>query len=194
MTAPALSTRRYTVADLEQFPDDGKRRELVDGKIVEWGVTTRFHGYFLNALAHILTGYVLEHGLGAVVAGDPLVQVQASVYDARGPDVAFYARHRIPPDRNASSTAVAPDLVIEVLSPTDRAVEVERKIADWLRAGVRLLWYVNPETGVTMVYRGDDIQRVGADDILDGTDVVPGFRLRIRDVLDRFTGLLAPEA
>jgi Uma2 family endonuclease len=125
------------------------------------------------------------------VGGDPLVRILGSAYDARGPDVAFYARERIPRDLRASTTEVAPDFVIEVLSPSDRAGDVEKKIEDWLKAAVRLLWYVNPETGTTTVYHGDSVTRVAADLTLDGTDVVPGFRVRIQDLLDELTALTA---
>ncbi len=57
------------------------------------------------------------------------------------------------------------------------------KVHDWLRAGVRLLWYINPETGATTVYQGRRIALVGADELLDGGDVLPGLQLRLRDFL-----------
>ena len=182
-----------TVDDLAQFPDDSRLRELVDGQLVEWDAPTWFHGYFLNALAHLLTTFVQQRRLGVVVSGDPLVRVQAGERDARGPDVAFYARGRIPRDRSAAATEVAPDFVIEVLSPSDRAGEVERKVEDWLRAGVRLLWYVNPESGLTTVYQGKEVRRVVADQDLNGAEVLPGFRLRIQDVLDELAAPLEPD-
>jgi Uma2 family endonuclease len=118
-----------------------------------------------------------------VVITDALVKVQDSEYDARGGDVTFYRKSRIPSDQRAAATATPPDLVIEVLSPTDRATMVEAKIADWLRAGVQILWYVNPQTGVTTVYEGETIRRVSPEETLDGGTVLPGFALRMADVL-----------
>jgi Uma2 family endonuclease len=190
MVAAQTRLRRYTLADLDAFPDDGKLRELVDGQIVEWDMPTWYHGFILNAIAHLLTSYVLDHDLGAVVGGDPLVSIEGSVYHARGPDVAFYDIQRIPSDFRQPTTTTAPDFVIEVISPSDRATEVERKIADWLRADVRLLWYVNPDAGMTTVYYRKTIQRVAASEVLDGVDVVPGFTLRLTDLFDRLTRLL----
>jgi Uma2 family endonuclease len=181
--ASAVAARRFSVNDLESFPDDGKRRELVDGQVVEWDMANYEHGSLVALLTVLLGIFVRERRLGQLVDADALVKVQQSDFDARGADIAFYRRERIPTDRRASATAEAPDLVIEVLSPTDRAAMVEAKVGDWLRAGVPLLWYVNPQTGVTTVYQRDSIRRVAADQTLDGGDVLPGFALRMADVL-----------
>lgn len=184
-TAPPVP-KRLTVDDLASFPDDGRLRELVDGNVVEWDVTNHLHGFFLAALVATLRVYVRLHRLGRVVGGDPLVRIQSSEHDARGPDVAFYARGRMPRDPRAAATSMVPDFVIEILSPSDRADMVQRKVRDWLRAGVRLLWYVDPETGVTAVYHGGGIRYYDADEPLDGAEVVPGFTLRIRDLMDEW--------
>lgn len=193
MVVAQILPRRYTLADLDGFPDDGNLRELVDGQVVEWDMPTWYHGFILNAIAHLVTSYVLEHHLGAVVGGDPLVSIAGSEYHARGPDVAFYDRQRIPSDFRQSTTTTAPDFVIGVISPTDRAIEVESKIADWLCGGVRLLWYVNPDAALTIVYHHNSIQRVAASELLSGVDVVPGFTLRLTDIFERLARLLPPQ-
>lgn len=180
---------RYTVADLDNFPDDGKLRELVAGQVVEWDVPNRLHGFFMAILAHLITSFVLEHRLGMVLSGDPLIRVQSSEHDARGPDICFYARGRAPRDLTSAVGDSAPDFVVEILSPGDRAGAVQRKVADWLRAGVRLLWYVDPETGSTTVYHAGSIASVGPDEELDGGDVLPGFRLRLRTIYDQLAAL-----
>jgi len=185
------TTARYTIADLDQFPDDGKLRELVDGQIVEWDVTNRLHGYFVGALARLLGNLVADANLGLVLTAAPLIRIQSSEHDARGPDLCFYARGRVPRDLTAAVGDEPPDFVIEILSPTDRAGEVQRKVVDWLRAGVQLLWYVDPDTGITTVYHAGRITSVGPDDDLDGADVLPGFRLRLRTVFDQLAALQA---
>lgn len=191
--APAPA-RRYTIDDLAQFPDDGKRRELVDGRVVEWDVTTVEHGFFIMTFGGFLRVFVLQHRLGIVVGGDPYVRMFGSQYSMRGPDLAFYARGRIPRDPRATATDTVPDLVVEILSPSDRAIDVQEKVHDWLRVGVKLLWYINPESGETVVYRGDRITYVEADEWLDGGDVLPGFTVRVRDVLDEWAALTADDA
>lgn len=182
-TAPEVETKRFTVADLESFPDDGKLRELANGQVVEWDVTNFEHGRLVALLSLLLGQFVRERKLGQVVITDALVKVQNSDFDARGGDVTFYRSARIPSDRRAPATATPPDFVIEVLSPSDRATMVEAKVGDWLRAGVPLLWYVNPQTGVTTVYAGPSIRRVPPEETLDGGTVLPGFTVRMADVL-----------
>lgn len=184
--------KRYAVDDLESFPDDGRLRELVDGQVVEWDVTNLVHGFFLAAFAAILRTFVLQHRLGRVVAGDALVRIRESAHDARGPDIACYARGRMPRGIRAAATVTVPDFVIEILSPSDRAGPVQEKVRDWLRAGVRLLWYVDPDTGTTAVYHAGTVRYIGADEELDGADVVPGFQLRLRELLDELASQEKP--
>lgn len=184
MRIASSQVKRHTVEYLESFPDDGRLRELVDGRVVEWDVTNHVHGFFLMALGALLRTFVVQHHLGRVVGGDALVKIGESDFDARGPDIAFYARGRMPRDSRAAATVTVPDFVIEILSPSDRAGLVQEKVRDWLRAGVRLLWYVDPDTGTTAVYHAGTVRYVGPDDVLDGADVVPGFQLRLRELLD----------
>jgi Uma2 family endonuclease len=189
--AATTASRRYSTDDLGQFPDDGRLRELVDGQVVEWGVANLRHGLVINALAYFLNAFVRPNRLGSVALADSLVRILGSRYNARGGDIAFFARGRLPQDQQASATDVVPDFVIEVLSPTDQPGAVEAKVRDWRRAGVRLLWYVEPENGVTTVYRGDTETSVGPNEALSGDDVLPGFTLRMGDVLDELTAELA---
>ena len=184
MALAAPPTKRLTIADLEQFPDDGKLRELVDGQVVEWDMTTQRHGFLETALAATLHQFVRQHRLGRVGSGEGMVRILGSEHDARGYDLAFFRRGNIPMDLDAAATVATPDLVVELISPSDRADRVLDKVEDWLRTGVRLLWYINPETGVTTVYHGRLVSHVGPDAPLDGLDVLPGFHLRLRDLLD----------
>jgi Uma2 family endonuclease len=186
-----ISTVKHTIADLEQYPNDGKLRELADGQIVEWEAPNRLHGYFMSALARLIGNLVADANLGMVLTGDPLIRIQSSEYGARGPDLCFYHRGRVPRDLTTAVGEEPPDFVIELLSPSDRAGEVQRKVVDWLRAGVQLLWYVDPDSGITTVYHAGRITSVGPDEDLDGADVLPGFRLRLRSVYDQLAALQA---
>jgi Uma2 family endonuclease len=180
-TAP---TRRYSIADLADFPDDGKRRELVNGQIVEWEVTSRRHGFLEAELTSVLRNFVREHHLGTVASGEVYVRIQGSEHDARASDIEFTRRGRLAgDDLDAPAALTVPDFVAEVISPNDRADRVFDKIHDWLRTGVRLLWYVDPETGTTTVYEGDRVRSVAAAELLDGGEVLPGLQLRMADLL-----------
>jgi Uma2 family endonuclease len=187
------ATARYTTADLDSFPDDGKLRELVDGHLVAWDAPNRLHGYFMGALSRLIGNRVAEANLGLILTGDPLIRIQNSEHDARGPDLCFYARGRIPHDLTVAVGEEPPDFVVEILSPTDRAGEVQRKVVDWLRAGVKLLllWYIDPDTGTTIVYHAGWITTVGAVQVVVGADVLPGLRLRLHTVFIQLAALQA---
>ena len=193
MQTVPVASKRYSIDDLGDFPDDGKRRELVDGCVVEWEMPNVRHNFVLNALVVLLNLFARQHRLGTVLPGDTMVRILGSEHDARGADVAFYTRGRFPSDIDASATMNMPDFVIEILSPSDRATDVQEKVRDWLRAGVKLLWYVNPLTGTTSVYEGKQTWHVGADEMLDAAEILPGFTVRMRDVLNELATLESTE-
>jgi Uma2 family endonuclease len=185
MVSTLAPTRRYTVDDLEQFPDDGKLRELVDGQIVEWDMPNWEHSVLEAELGRIIGNFVRAHRLGTVGSGEAMVRILGSAHDARGSDIEFCSRGRRKWAEEARLPAALtpPDLVVEIISPSDRGDRVLDKIRDWLRAGVRLLWYIDPENGNTAVYQDDRITYVTAEETLDGGDVLPGFHVRLADVL-----------
>jgi len=102
----------------------------------------------------------------------------------RGPDIAFIRQERIPDPEPAGYAALAPDLVVEILSPGDRPGEVLAKVADWLSAGSRLVWVVDPDRRVARAYRADGTESVlTAQDALLGEDVLPGFSCQLEAIL-----------
>jgi Uma2 family endonuclease len=185
MVTVQAPTTRYTIDDLADFPDDGKLRELVDGRIVEWDVPNWQHGLFEMELGSILRNFAREHHLGLVASGEVMSRLRGSRHNARGSDIEFRRRGHVPrEDANASATLTVPDMVVELLSPSDRADRVLEKIHDWMTAGVHLLWYIDLETGNTTVYQGGHVSYITAEETLDGGDVLPGFQIRLRDLLD----------
>ena len=189
--AAAPTSRRYTIDDLDQFPDDGRLRELVNGEVVEWDVTDFRHGLVIGLLAQEIGTFARPRRLGSIVLADAYVKILGSREDVRGGDIEFYVRARVPKEQHAPATDIAPDFVVEVLSPTDRASVVQAKVRDWMRTGVKLLWYVDPDSGVTTVYRSMTGTMVGPEEELSAEDILPGFVLRMRDVLDELADELS---
>ena len=108
----------------------------------------------------------------------------ASSAKLRAPDVAFVARERVGVIRERGYAELAPDLLAEVLSPDDRPAEVLAKVADWLAAGTKIFWVVDPERREARVHRQDgSLSILGNDDSLDGEDVLPGLTCPLQDVL-----------
>jgi Uma2 family endonuclease len=127
---------------------------------------------------------VEDGGLGEVATAEAGFLIARSPDTVRAPDVAFIASDRIPPAGTPESYwPFAPDLAIEVVSPTDRWTDVEEKACGWLRAGTRLTWIVDPLSLCVHVRRSSgSVLHLCEDDVLDGEDVVPGFSVRIGDL------------
>jgi Uma2 family endonuclease len=168
-----------TAAELLARGDDG-RWELVAGEPRERASPNFAHYRVTGRMQGHLFPFVEEHGLGVV--GPELSILFATDPDTvLIPDLAFVRADRIPPeDQQTGLAQVVPDLVIEVLSPANTAFEMDEKIRVYLRAGVRLVWIVNPKRRSVTVYAGDGTLRsVLPGGVLDGGDVLPGFALAI---------------
>jgi Uma2 family endonuclease len=105
--------------------------------------------------------------------------------NVRSPDVSFVAANRFENDEAPEGFCpLAPDLAVEVLSPSDDVREVLDKVGEYLQAGVRLVWVIDPKARRATRYRSlNDVRTLGPDDALDGEDVVPGFRCPLSEIL-----------
>jgi Uma2 family endonuclease len=169
--APAL----MTAEDLLHTSFPNKQVDLVRGVPVVREPPGLRHGRVAVELAVQLVTHVRAQDLGQVYveAGFKLARDPDTV---RGPDIAFISRARLPDPEPVGYPDLAPDLVIEIVSPGDRPGEVLAKVADWLSASTRLVWVVDPERRLARMYRQDGTEQfVTADQALDGEDVVPGF-------------------
>jgi Uma2 family endonuclease len=164
------------------IPD--KRVELVRGVLVVSEPPGYLHGEITARLARILGNYAEAQDLGQVLAGDAGFKLAADPDTVRGPDVAFIRRERLPHPSPMGYAALAPDLVVEVLSPSDRPGEMLVKVGDWLEAGARLVWVIDPERRIARVYRQDGSESTIADaGHLDGEDVLTGFTCGLDAIL-----------
>lgn len=156
------------------LPD--KRVELVRGVLVVREPAGGRHGRVAMNVALELGNYVRAHQLGVVYAAETGFTLARQPDTVRAPDVAFVRRERLPTPEPLGFPELAPDLVALVLSPDDRPGQRLAKIADWLSAGTRLVWVIDPERRQARVYRHDGTERiVSGAETLDGEDVVPGF-------------------
>lgn len=138
------------------------------------------HGDVANLAAYYLTHYVLQHDLGRVYAADTGFWLGTDPDTVRAPDAAFIRKDRVPKQYPKSYLRIVPDLVIEVISPDDRHRQVLDKVGQWLEAGCRLVWVVDPPNRTVHVYRpGKTVEVLHDTDLLDGEDVVPGFSLPV---------------
>src|SRR5213596_1155533 len=173
-----------TAADVERMSMPGKQVELVRGQLVVREPSGTWLGAIAANLAYLLGDFVRRHGLGLVFAQDTGFKIGSDPDTVRAPDVAFVGRERAGLIRKRGYAELAPDLLAEILSPDDRPAEVLAKVADWLAAGTKLVWVVDPERLEVRVYGGDgSLSVLHESDALDGEEVLPGFRCPVRDVL-----------
>lgn len=179
---PAMAL--LTAEDLERLNLPNKRTELVRGALIVREPAGYEHGVVAARLAIRLGGHVEAHRLGVVLAAETGFTLFRAPDTVRAPDVAFISTARLPRDRVRGFAELAPDLVVEVLSPGDSAGEVAEKIDDWLSAGSRLVWIVDPARRSARVHRANGaVLPLTEADAFDGEDVVPGFRCALSDLL-----------
>jgi Uma2 family endonuclease len=166
------------------MPDDGFRYELVRGELRKMAAAGYIHGRVVMNLSTPLDQYVRAHNLGTVCAAETGFKLASNPDTVRAPDVAFIRRERVEEVGDVGGYwPGAPDLVVEVISPSDTYSEVEEKILEWLEAGVRLVIVANPRKRVITVYRSlTDITVLTEHDVLSGGDVVPGWTMLVRHV------------
>src|SRR5215813_9074251 len=183
----ATTVTHYTPEDLLALPDYG-RLELIDGQLVERKMGAKSSLAATNLLG-LVWHFVRSNNLGLVFQADCGYQIFAEEPGrVRFADASFIRRGELPEDRVPQGHChVAPDLVIEAVSPNDTAYEVEDKIAQWLSAGVRLVWVLYPETQRVQVHRANGtITKLQSEEQLAGEDVIPGFQCPVAEI---FQGL-----
>ncbi|HUT36780.1 MAG TPA: Uma2 family endonuclease [Planctomycetota bacterium] len=181
----ATTAEITTAEQLLQAPDLGPC-ELVRGELIMVSPAGYAHGSIAGRITRALANFVEAKGLGDVLSAEPGFLIARDPDTVRAPDVAFVRADRIPAGEKARFFEGAPDLAVEVLSPNDRASEVNAKVQDWLDAGCPMVWVVDPATRTVSVYRGrTEIAVLGATDTLSGGDVLPGFTLPVADILTR---------
>ena len=181
--------RVYSADDLwnrshEQGSTD-RRFELVKGAIIEVSPAGGEHGDIASEFNLLVRLHVKQYRLGYVTAAETgyiLFTDPVEGDTVRAPDVGFVAAERLPNGLPKSYIPVPPDLAIEVVSPNDKAGDIERKIEDYLRAGIPLFVFVYADTRTFMVYTRSQVFRLTENDTFDAGDVLPGFRITVRDV------------
>ncbi|MEO8435808.1 MAG: Uma2 family endonuclease [Pyrinomonadaceae bacterium] len=181
-------TKPITAEELLAMPDDGYRYELVKGELIRMPPPPGHkHGLVAMRIAGPLHQYVESNNLGVVYAAETGFKIEEDPDTVRAPDVAFLRRERIEAAGDVKGYwRGAPDLAVEVLSPSDRVTAVEEKVQKWLEAGTRMVWVVSPKLHTITVYRSlSDIVLLTEKDSLDGGEIVPGFRIALAEVFGR---------
>lgn len=162
-------------------PDDGRRTELVRGRIVEMPSPTPAHGFYCLNIGSILREYVRQKDLGRVVSNDSGVQTQRGPDTIRGADVAYYSFSRVPRGPLPTGYWPAPELVFEVRSPSDRWQAISAKAGEYLAAGVLVVCVLDPETRTVGIYTADAFpSRRTMNEELTLPEVFPDFNVPVQ--------------
>ena len=184
-----MSTRTrktlFTAEELLRLSRGRSRYELVQGELFEMAPAGAKHGRSAVRANMLLGTYVQANQLGETFAAETGFILARNPDTVRAPDACFVSAERLPPgELPASFLDIAPDLVVEVLSPEDTAGEVQQKVSEWLAAGTRLVWVIDPRRRSATVYRPlGDPQYLSENDVLGGEDVIPGFTCQVRDLV-----------
>lgn len=179
MPTPTLLTGE----DLLRMREDGKRYELARGELIEKSPPGIEHGKRSGRIVRLLDEFVEDHDLGTVTV-ESGYYLERDPDTVRGPDVAFISKERLDPDAEVLGFGdIVPDLAVEVISPSDTYAEVTAKVNEYLSAGVRMVWVVDPAFHRVTVYPGGVI--LSDDDTLSGGEVVPGFSVPLPRLFSR---------
>jgi Uma2 family endonuclease len=173
-----------TAEDLFNLPPDNLRHGLIRGELTTMPPTGGEHGVRAFKIALQFGKFLGAHPIGVGLGAGTGFRVAHDPDTVLAPDCAFVRADRIPPVKDRKKFwPLAPDLAVEVLSPSDLASEVLEKIDEWLEAGTRLVWVIDPEKKRVTVYApGRQPRTLRAADTLSGEDVLPGLELAVADI------------
>ena len=176
--------RPVRLAEYERLRDPDNRLSVVRGMLVREPRPAYGHGLFQAGIAARLRAHAVGSRLGQVVTDVGFIVVPEPL-TVHAPDVAFVAQGRIADDPVAvGHPRIAPDLVVEIVSPGERAADLHEKVVDFLDAGTRLAWVVHPRVRQVVEWRSlAEIRVVRRDDLLDGGEVLSGLCVTVDELL-----------
>jgi Uma2 family endonuclease len=177
-----VAQTRATVEDVLRLADAGERYELIDGELVPISPTGFEHGDVELYAGPLFANHARSRRLGKAVGGEVLFRLGPSGTVARAPDIAFVRRERLLGIDLTGPFNGAPDLAVEIVSPTDTAMELQKKVETWLEYGTLAVLVMYTESQHVVLWRERGAIRLSGDGVLDLDPALPGFRCPIRDL------------
>ena len=186
-TAVSKAIGRLSVREFAAHPAGSGPGELVRGNLRVMTPASGAHGRVAGAIFAAVNAFMEEWELGVCFPNNTGFELPALENTVRSPDMAFVRADRLPTNGIGSGyVALGPDLVVEVLSPSETASDLEEKLRDYRIAGTRLAWIIDPDKPVVVVRAVDAPERwLGIGDVLDGSTVLPGFSVPVARLFAR---------
>jgi len=164
-------------------PEDGSQQELVRGEIITMPPPGGMHGVTCSKVDRKIGGFVDAGAGGTLACNDAGFITERGPDSVRGPDISYWSKDRLK-EVPVGYIEIAPDLLVEVLSPSNTSKKIRVKLAEYFARGVRLVWVIAPEDRTLTIYRTPDEGRVLHESAtVTGEDVLPGFSCRVSDLL-----------
>ena len=181
---PEVAARRLTAEDFFDLDIHDAKSELVLGEVVRMTPAGGEHGVVALRIGARLLTFVEERQLGVVCAAETGFLVSRDPDTVRAPDAAFVSREKMgegaPPKK---FWPFAPDLAVEVVSPSETAESIQQRVGDWFAAGVRAVWLLDPGLAAVHVYRSaTDVRILLKGEVLSGEEVLPGFTCPVAEL------------
>jgi Uma2 family endonuclease len=183
-----MSTIARKLLTAEEFfllpaPSDGSQQELVRGEIITMPPPGGLHGATCSRTDRKLGAFIDGGPGGVLVCNDTGFITERAPDSVRGPDLSYWTKERLQ-EIPVGYIEIAPDMLVEVLSPSNTSKQIRAKLQEYFARGVRLAWVIAPEDRTLTIYRTLDEGRVLHENAtVTGEDVLPGFTCRVSDLL-----------
>ena len=182
-TKPKRMTAEQFFLWATQPQNAGRNVELDAGEVIEVPSPIREHAYYCWVLIKVLTEYVIKRGSGHLLTNDCGIIVEREPDTVRGADVMLFLRSADEKDFASKYVEDIPDLIVEVISPSDTAKRINRRVAQYLERGIPLVWLIDFEQYTISVCRPNEYPKVlDETDELSGNGVLPGFSCKVADL------------
>jgi len=184
-TTPVRSRARQITGDELLAMGDIGPCELIDGRIVRMNPTSLQHGDIELALGSALRDFVRKRRLGRVISGEVGIYTRRGPDRVRAADIAFVSSERLSGTPSGGYLKIAPELVVEIISPTDRWQDVRQKIEEYFAIGVQRVWIVEPDKRDVLVCSSStEMRKLEEGDILTGEEALDGFSMPVAELFE----------
>ncbi|MBI4910551.1 MAG: Uma2 family endonuclease [Acidobacteria bacterium] len=178
-------TTQFTLADLDRMPEDGMHREILHGELIEMPPPKPRHEIITSRINASLVGFNLQARLGTVFGSNMGYKVLRDDRTWIQPDVSFLVPERLPDDVDNDYVTGAPDLAVEVISPSESAQDVEDKTEAYLQGGAHAVIVVYPRTAKVNLVLADGTSRtLRSADTISLPNLLPGWELPVKDIFE----------